>query len=158
MSYWNLLENCYRVTRMKRLKEKILIATPPPFSLVICSLLFSVAFSSTLSIVVVVVTMVIVFFGCIPRIEPSLTLFLGGIGDLSQAEIIFPTWRLLGNPQDVRDQFFGDVYPSFAWMVHYFFYLDLTSHEFHPMESNDCGLSRSAMNSVSQQMEGNGEK
>jgi hypothetical protein len=145
---------------MKRLKEKILIATPPPLSLRICPLLFSVSFSSTLSIVVitvVVVAMVIEFFGRIPLTEPSLPFLLRGIGDLSQAEIIFTTWYLLGSPQDVRDQFFGDVYPSFAWMVQYFFYLDLTSHEFHTVKSNDCGLSRSARKSVGQQMGGNGE-
>lgn len=152
MRHWNLLENCYRVTRMKRSIEKVLVAITPPFSLLICPLLFPVAFSSTLSVivVVVVVTMVIVFVvGWIPLIEPSLLFVIGGIRDFSQAKIVFPTWRLLGNPQDVSDQFFRYIYPSFAWMVHYFFYLQLTSHEFNPMKSNDCGLSRYARKSVS---------
>ena len=87
---------------MIRLIEGILIAVFPTPSLVICPFLFSVSFASTLSMIAVVLT-ITVFVGGIALVTPLPSFILRGIRDFSQAEIIFPSWSLLGNPQDVSD-------------------------------------------------------
>jgi hypothetical protein len=136
---------------MVELKEKVLISISSTPSLLVCPLLFSVTLASTLCVVivvvVVVVTMVVAFVTVVGSSPPFA---VGGIRDFSQAEIGFAPRHLLGNSQDVRDQFFGNVDPSFSWVVQYFFHLESASHEFHPVKPNDCGLSPSASRSTTE--------
>lgn len=95
---------------MVKLIKKILITISSPPLLLICSLLLPIPFTSTLSV-----------FGGITLVGPSTSSDVGWIRDFSQAEVRFTSWRLLGITQDISDQFFGHVYPSFAWMIQYLF-------------------------------------
>jgi len=102
-------------------------------------LLFPVPFASALGVAVAVV----LFARAITLDDvssPSPSLAVGGVRNLSQAEIVFPSRRLLRIPQDIGDQFFWYVDPPLSRMVQYFFDLESASHEFHPVKPNDCGF------------------
>ena len=130
-----------RGRRLISTKEKLLIAVFSPPFLLICSLLFSSPFPSTFSIIITIIIVITIIGGNVALVvsSPPLLLFTG-IRNLSQAKIVFPSWYLLCDPQDIGNQFFWNIYPPFAGMVQYFFYLYSSAHKFNAVKSNNRGL------------------